>query len=107
MFNTKNYIHLNTAALFQNNVFIYRGLEYERIEAFTQRLLTEFPSAQIMSKNSPPSHAVLNSDVQCILSVQMSFNLLNSARSCSILFLNFILLFTVVFFTIEIRFFEL
>lgn len=70
MFNTKNNIHLNTDSLFQNNVFIYRGLEYERIEAFTQRLLTEFPSAQIMSKNSPPSHAVLNSDVQCILSLQ-------------------------------------
>lgn len=94
MFNTKNYIHLSTAALFQNNVFIYRGLEYERIEAFTQRLLTEFPSAQIMSKNSPPSHAVLNSDVQCILPVQMSFNLLNSElRSCSILFLKVIIVF--------------
>ncbi|XP_054273723.1 dedicator of cytokinesis protein 3 isoform X2 [Macrosteles quadrilineatus] len=50
----------------RNKVFIYRGLEYERIEAFTQRLQTEFPSAQIMSKNSPPSHAILNSDVQYI-----------------------------------------
>lgn len=50
----------------RNKVFVYRGLEYERIEAFTQRLQTEFASAQIMSKNTPPSHAILHSDGQYI-----------------------------------------
>lgn len=50
---------------FQNKVFIYRGLEYERLEAFTQRLQTEFPTAQLLTKNSPPSQTILQSDDQC------------------------------------------
>ncbi|XP_065212165.1 dedicator of cytokinesis protein 3 isoform X2 [Planococcus citri] len=50
----------------RNKVFVYRGLEYERIEAFTQRLQTEFPQAQILTKNSPPSHAILQSESQFI-----------------------------------------
>uniref|UniRef100_A0A8D9BP44 Dedicator of cytokinesis protein 3 n=1 Tax=Cacopsylla melanoneura TaxID=428564 RepID=A0A8D9BP44_9HEMI len=50
----------------RNKVFVYRGLDYERMEAFTQRLQTEFPSANILSKNSPPSHTILQSDVQHI-----------------------------------------
>ncbi|KAL1116518.1 hypothetical protein AAG570_004990 [Ranatra chinensis] len=50
----------------RNKVFIYRGLEYERIEAFTQRIQTEFPSAQIYAKNTPPSHALMQSDTQYI-----------------------------------------
>lgn len=50
----------------RNKVFVYRGLEYERTEAFTQRMQTEFPSAQILAKNNPPSHAILQSEVQCI-----------------------------------------
>lgn len=52
---------------------MYRGLEYERIEAFTQRLQTEFPSAQILTKNSPPSHAILQSDAQCMVYKVNSF----------------------------------
>ncbi|KAG1701194.1 Dedicator of cytokinesis protein 3 [Nymphon striatum] len=50
----------------RNKVFIYRGLEYERIEAFTQRLQTEFPTAQAMMKNTPPDESVMNSDSQYI-----------------------------------------
>ncbi|KAK7603682.1 hypothetical protein V9T40_003681 [Parthenolecanium corni] len=50
----------------RNKEFVYRGLEYERIEAFTQRLQTEFPSAQILTKNNPPSHAIKHSDAQYI-----------------------------------------
>lgn len=56
--NYKNYF-------FQNKVFVYRGLEYERMEAFTQRLQTEFPTAQLLTKNSPPSQTILQSDAQC------------------------------------------
>lgn len=52
-------------SIIQNKEFVYRGLEYERIEAFTQRLQTEFPSAQILTKNNPPSHAIKQSDSQC------------------------------------------
>lgn len=46
---------------------MYRGLEYERIGAFTQRLQTEFPSAQILMKNTPPDDTIINSEGQCIL----------------------------------------
>lgn len=50
----------------RNKQFIYRGMEYERIGAFTQRLQTEFPQAQILSKNSPPEQSVLQSPEQFI-----------------------------------------
>ncbi|XP_068979739.1 dedicator of cytokinesis protein 3 isoform X3 [Bombus flavifrons] len=50
----------------RNKLFIYRGLEYERIGAFTQRLQTEFPSAQILMKNSPPDESILISEGQYI-----------------------------------------
>ncbi|KAJ8687488.1 hypothetical protein QAD02_023282 [Eretmocerus hayati] len=50
----------------RNKLFIYRGLEYERIGAFTQRLQTEFPSAQILMKNSPPDELILSSEGQFI-----------------------------------------
>lgn len=50
----------------RNKQFIYRGMEYERIGAFTQRLQTEFPAAQILSKNSPPEVSVLQSPEQFI-----------------------------------------
>lgn len=45
---------------------MYRGLEYERIGAFTVRLQAEFPTAQILMKNSPPDESLLNSDGQFI-----------------------------------------
>ncbi|XP_015108826.1 dedicator of cytokinesis protein 3 isoform X1 [Diachasma alloeum] len=50
----------------RNKLFIYRGLEYERIGAFTQRLQTEFPSAQILMKNSPPDESIISSEGQFI-----------------------------------------
>lgn len=50
----------------RNRLFIYRGLEYERIGAFTQRLQTEFPAAQILTKNTPPGDAILTSESQHI-----------------------------------------
>ncbi|XP_060529581.1 dedicator of cytokinesis protein 3 isoform X2 [Cylas formicarius] len=50
----------------RNKQFVYRGLEYERIGAFTQRLQTEFPSAQILMKNTPPDDSIVNSDGQYI-----------------------------------------
>ncbi|XP_018335626.1 dedicator of cytokinesis protein 3 [Agrilus planipennis] len=50
----------------RNKQFIYRGLEFERIGAFTQRLQTEFPSAQMLMKNTPPDETTINSDGQFI-----------------------------------------
>ncbi|XP_039296231.1 LOW QUALITY PROTEIN: dedicator of cytokinesis protein 3 [Nilaparvata lugens] len=50
----------------RNKVFIYRGLEYERVETFTQRMQMEFPLAQILTKNTPPTHTELHSNVQYI-----------------------------------------
>lgn len=42
-----------------NKQFVYRGLEYERIGTFTQRLQTEFSQTQILTKNSPPDKSIL------------------------------------------------
>lgn len=50
----------------RNRLFVYRGLEYERIGAFTQRLQTEFPTAHILTKNTPPGDAILTSEGQHI-----------------------------------------
>ncbi|KAJ8981636.1 hypothetical protein NQ317_000864 [Molorchus minor] len=50
----------------RNKQFVYRGLEYERIGAFTQRLQTEFPSAQILMKNTPPDDSIINAEGQFI-----------------------------------------
>lgn len=52
--------------LLQNKLFVYRGLEYERVDAFTQRLQTEWPSAQILTKNTPPDESIVNGEGQCI-----------------------------------------
>ncbi|XP_037077735.1 dedicator of cytokinesis protein 3-like [Pollicipes pollicipes] len=50
----------------RNKVFVYRGLEYERIGAFTQRLQTEFPTAQLMTTLAPPDDNLMNSPAQFI-----------------------------------------
>ncbi|KAI1296790.1 Dedicator of cytokinesis protein 4 [Halotydeus destructor] len=50
----------------RNKLFIYRGLEYEKIGAFTSRLQNEFPQATIMTKSSPPDEAILSSPCQFI-----------------------------------------
>lgn len=50
----------------KNKQFIYRGLEYERIIAFTQRLQTEFSQAQILTKNTPPDTSIFTEPGQFI-----------------------------------------
>lgn len=50
----------------QNKQFIYRGLEYERIGAFTQRLQIEFPQAHILTKNTPPESSIFTEKGQYI-----------------------------------------
>ncbi|XP_064122675.1 dedicator of cytokinesis protein 5-like [Macrobrachium nipponense] len=50
----------------QNKAFIYRGLEYEQIRDFTQRIQTEFPQAKILPPNTPPDDTIRSSDGQYI-----------------------------------------
>ncbi|KAG7153404.1 Dedicator of cytokinesis protein 3-like, partial [Homarus americanus] len=50
----------------RNKLFIYRGLEYEQIGAFTQRIQTEFPQAKMLSHNTPPDDTIRSSDGQYI-----------------------------------------
>ncbi|XP_074603894.1 dedicator of cytokinesis spg isoform X2 [Brevipalpus obovatus] len=50
----------------RNKIFIYRGLEYEKIGAFTARLQTEFPQSQLLTKNSPPDGKILECTEQYI-----------------------------------------
>lgn len=72
-------------------MFIYRGLEYERIGAFTQRLQTEFPSAQILTKNTPPDDSIVNGDGQCEFCLKLkikSFNYFSVIQICNVKPLN-------------------
>ncbi|XP_037298897.1 dedicator of cytokinesis protein 3 isoform X2 [Manduca sexta] len=50
----------------RNKQFIYRGLEYERIGAFTQRLQAEYVSAHILMRNTPPDDSIIANDGQYI-----------------------------------------
>uniref|UniRef100_G1P6P7 Dedicator of cytokinesis 5 n=1 Tax=Myotis lucifugus TaxID=59463 RepID=G1P6P7_MYOLU len=42
----------------RNKVFIYRGKEYERLEDFSLRLLTQFPNAEKMTSSTPPGEEI-------------------------------------------------
>ena len=49
---------------FQNKEFIYRGLDWEKIATFTQRISAEFPASQLLSSNTPPDERTRESDAQ-------------------------------------------
>ena len=50
----------------QNKEFIYRGLDWEKISTFTQRISAEFPASQLMSSNTPPDERTRESDAQFV-----------------------------------------
>ncbi|XP_028157051.1 dedicator of cytokinesis protein 3-like [Ostrinia furnacalis] len=50
----------------RNKQFVYRGQDYERIGAFTQRLQAEYVSAHILMRNTPPDESIIASDTQYI-----------------------------------------
>lgn len=50
-------------------MFIYRGKEYEWLEEFSLRLLSQFPNAVRMTSTAPPGDNICNSSGQCILQV--------------------------------------
>ncbi|XP_072538135.1 dedicator of cytokinesis protein 5 isoform X2 [Salminus brasiliensis] len=52
----------------RNKVFIYRGKEYEWLEDFSLKLLSQFPNAVRMTSTSPPDDCVCNSSGQHIQS---------------------------------------
>nr|QGA73380.1 dedicator of cytokinesis protein 3 [Spodoptera frugiperda] len=49
-----------------NKQFVYRGHDYERIGAFTQRLQAEYVAAHILMRNTPPDDSVIANDGQYI-----------------------------------------
>lgn len=50
----------------RNKIFVFRGLELEKIADFTQRIQNEFPSAEVMTKNVPPDESITQSQAQYI-----------------------------------------
>ncbi|KAI8423336.1 hypothetical protein MSG28_014350 [Choristoneura fumiferana] len=47
--------------------FVYRGNEYEQLADFKERLLDEWPDAEVLPKLDPPGEEITDSDGQCIL----------------------------------------
>ncbi|KAM3961593.1 LOW QUALITY PROTEIN: dedicator of cytokinesis protein 3-like [Aphomia sociella] len=50
----------------RNKQFVYRGYDYERIGAFTQRLQSEYVAAHILMRNTPPDDSIVAADGQYI-----------------------------------------
>ncbi|EQB77027.1 dedicator of cytokinesis 4 [Camelus ferus] len=50
----------------RNKEYVCRGHDYERLEAFQQRMLSEFPQAVAMQHPNHPDDAILQCDAQCI-----------------------------------------
>ncbi|KPJ09807.1 Dedicator of cytokinesis protein 4 [Papilio machaon] len=48
----------------RNKQFVYRGQDYERIGAFTQRLQAEYVAAHILMRNTPPDDSIIAADGQ-------------------------------------------
>lgn len=51
----------------QNKEFVCRGHDYERLEAFQQRMLNEFPHAIAMQHANQPDQTIYQAEAQCIL----------------------------------------
>lgn len=51
----------------QNKEFVCRGHDYERLEAFQQRMLNEFPHAIAMQHANQPDDTIFQAEAQCIL----------------------------------------
>lgn len=54
------------SSLRQNKEYVCRGHDYERLEAFQQRMLSEFPQAVAMQHPNHPDDTILQCDAQCI-----------------------------------------
>ncbi|XP_059098752.1 dedicator of cytokinesis protein 3-like [Tigriopus californicus] len=56
----------NFPPFLKNKEFVYRGLEFEKLPAFQQRISDEFPQAQILPTNTQPDETICNQDGQFI-----------------------------------------
>ena len=57
---------ISQTRLLQNKEFVYRGLEFEKLPAFTQRISDEFPGAQILPSNTQPDKALRTHEGQFV-----------------------------------------
>uniref|UniRef100_A0A8B9LRX6 Dedicator of cytokinesis protein 4 n=1 Tax=Astyanax mexicanus TaxID=7994 RepID=A0A8B9LRX6_ASTMX len=77
----------------RNKEFVCRGHDYERLEAFQQRMLSEFPHAIAMQHANQPDQTIYQAEAQCILSAATSqtFQPENSAcvQACIFFFVCF------------------
>lgn len=64
----------------QNKQFVYRGHDYERIGAFTQRLQAEYVAAHILMRNTPPDDSIIANDGQCKC-INFSFDIKNKQKA--------------------------
>uniref|UniRef100_A0A3Q3EY62 Dedicator of cytokinesis 5 n=1 Tax=Labrus bergylta TaxID=56723 RepID=A0A3Q3EY62_9LABR len=62
------YYGLGFPSFLRNKMFIYRGKEYEWLEDFTLKLLSQFPNASRMTSTAPPGDNISNSTGQYIQS---------------------------------------
>ncbi|XP_075881740.1 dedicator of cytokinesis protein 5 [Nelusetta ayraudi] len=75
------YYGLGFPSFLRNKVFIYRGKEYEWLEDFSLKLLSQFPNAERMTSTAPPGDNISNSPgqhIQCftvkpVLTVPLQF----------------------------------
>uniref|UniRef100_A0A671X7V6 Dedicator of cytokinesis 5 n=1 Tax=Sparus aurata TaxID=8175 RepID=A0A671X7V6_SPAAU len=62
------YYGLGFPSFLRNKMFIYRGKEYEWLEDFSLKLLSQFPNATRMTSTAPPGDNISNSPAQHIQS---------------------------------------
>ncbi|XP_062418433.1 dedicator of cytokinesis protein 5 isoform X1 [Pungitius pungitius] len=75
------YYGLGFPTFLRNKMFIYRGKEYEWLEDFSLKLLSQFPNAVRMTSTAPPGDDISNSSgqyIQCftvkpVLTVPLQF----------------------------------
>ncbi|XP_077488994.1 dedicator of cytokinesis spg isoform X2 [Amblyomma americanum] len=60
------FVGLGFPSFLRNKVFVYRGLSYEKVGAFSQRLQGQFPEAQLLTHNAPPDTSLLTSGDQYV-----------------------------------------
>ncbi|TWW60672.1 Dedicator of cytokinesis protein 5 [Takifugu flavidus] len=76
------YYGLGFPSFLRNKMFIYRGKEYEWLEDFSLKLLSQFPNAVKMTSTAPPGDNISNSPGQRILVLCLIFPRRNPDIQC-------------------------
>lgn len=79
-----NYFHVTCSCFLfsysaQNKEFVCRGHDYERLEAFQQRMLNEFPHAIAMQHANQPDETIFQAEAQCIHIITKPYSALTSS----------------------------